>query len=659
VDSVLDADPHIGNAYVWALGIDTEEMPGAEDPAEVMNNSGGSEALADDNMYLQSVDVYTSAFGTSIALPAGNDGLTGGRVADPCIAYNSLCMGAYRHLGTADPADDVIADFSSRGPSPSGRKKPDLVGIGVTQYAERRWWVNGLWDGRMEGTSFASPQGAGAAALLAGSGISDPNAQKAILINSARQGRATPTDPMGSQTGWQPDWGWGALDLNAALGERTNFAASEVPGGSARFFRASNVQPTDRTTLVWYRRAWIACHTGDCMPQPMTLTNLDLQQLDPSTGAVQTQSASSIDNVEQVRSPGANTTTIYKVKATSTVDGLAAEPFALAGRRPLTALATPQPAVTVDVDATTQTPGQTATVTATVRNPSADLTAENAHLTLRLPDGVELTSGAATRDLGTLATSSPTTTHSWTVRGTADGVKKITAAATASRYGETFTGTATDSYTVDGTGPTTTIAAPGGRTTSRPLAISWGGADDLGSVAHYDVDVASDGGAFVPWHSATTATTSIYDAAVGHSYRFRVRATDTLGNRGGYTESATTEVVDRPPTATGTTTTAPPGTTKRDARLTLTRIKRGRSTIAIAATTDRYATGRVTVTFTCRAGGKRFTVKATERIRHGTVALALKLPRSARKTKTGVLTLSYGGDHFYAAQTLRRSIASR
>ena len=36
----------------------------------------------------------------------------------------------------------------------------------------------------------------------------------------------------------------------------------------------------------------------------MTLTNLDLQQLDPATGAVQAQSNSTIDNVEQVRSPG-------------------------------------------------------------------------------------------------------------------------------------------------------------------------------------------------------------------------------------------------------------------------------------------------------------------------------------------------------------------
>ena len=136
----------------------------------------------------------------------------------------------------------------------------------------------------------------------------------------------------------------------------------------------------------------------------MTLTNLDLQQLDPATGAVQAQSNSAIDNVEQVRSPGAAADAIYKVKATSTVDGLAGR--AVRARRPLgRSRRSPlrSPAVTVDVDAATQRASDTATVTATVRNPSADLTAENASVTLQLPAGVELLSGAQTRNLGTLA----------------------------------------------------------------------------------------------------------------------------------------------------------------------------------------------------------------------------------------------------------------
>src|SRR5215208_908105 len=201
------------------------------------------------------------------------------------------------------------------------------------------------------------------------------------VINSARQGRSAPAEAMGTQTTWQPDWGWGALNLEAALGERTNGAAASVPGGSARFFRATGVAAADRATLVWQRRG-TGCYQPGCYPSAMTLTNLDLQQLDPVSGAVQAQSNSAIDNVEQVRSPGAAATAIYKVKASSSVDGLTDESFAVTARRPLTALASPQPVVTADVAAGTQRAQETTTVTATVRNPSADLTAENASVTL-------------------------------------------------------------------------------------------------------------------------------------------------------------------------------------------------------------------------------------------------------------------------------------
>lgn len=96
---------------------------------------------------------------------------------------------------------------------------------------------------------------AAGAALLGGAGITDPLAQKAILVNSARLGRATPEAAMGSQIGWQPDWGWGELDLEAAHGQRTNFQTGTVEGGSARFYRATPAAAGERATLVWNRRA--------------------------------------------------------------------------------------------------------------------------------------------------------------------------------------------------------------------------------------------------------------------------------------------------------------------------------------------------------------------------------------------------------------------
>jgi hypothetical protein len=213
LDTVLDAAPLGGNAYAWALGVtqpldtDGNVLVGAADPAEVMSDSHGAEATEDDSISAQNLDGYTSTYGTTIARPAGNEG-PARTVNTGCMSYNTLCMGAFDYWGTEDPSDDRIPDFSSRGPTPAGRKKPDLVAVGVTMYADRRWAEpgRGLWSGATQGTSFASPQGAGAAALLAGSGLTDPNMQKAVLINSARQGAARPPRPWarrppGSRTG--------------------------------------------------------------------------------------------------------------------------------------------------------------------------------------------------------------------------------------------------------------------------------------------------------------------------------------------------------------------------------------------------------------------------------------------------------------------------
>jgi hypothetical protein len=284
------------------------------------------------------------------------------------------------------------------------------------------------------------------------------------------------------------------------------------------------------------------------------------------------------------------------------VDGLSAEPFALAARRMLTPLQSPKPAVTVDVDATTQLPGQLATVTATVRNPSSDLTAENAAVTLNLPAGVALESGAATRSLGTLPTNSPTQTFTWTVRGTTDGLKQLNATATADRYGETFTATAADYYVVDGTGPAPTITVPGGRTTAHELNVGWW-ADDPSGVAHWDVDVATDNGAYTTWLSHTSYSGLSYPTTAGHTYRFRVRGTDSLGNVGGYVESAPTEVV-APATAPPPVGEPPAPTkpTKRNAHLTLRRAKRARDKLGISARVDLLATGIAGAKYTYKVG---------------------------------------------------------
>jgi len=451
----------------------------------------------------------------------------------------------------------------------------------------------------------------------------------------------------------------------AALQERTNGVSANVPGGSARFFRATGVTATDRATLVWQRRA-SGCYQPGCYPSAMTLTNLDLQQIDPTTGALQAQSNSGIDNVEQVRSPGAAATAIYKVKAASSVDGLPAEPFAVTSKHPLTPLATPQPSVTVDVAATTQRANDTATVTATVRNPSPDLTAEDASVTLDLPAGVEITNGAQTRSLGTLATSSPTQTFTWTIKGTTDGLKNVIARAQASRYGETFTSTATDAYTVDATGPAPTIASPAATTTDRALTVAWGGTDAHSEIATYDVELSTDGGAWTAWLTGTTQTQATHTGVPGHRYRFRVRATDSLGNGSAWLESPETTVTEQlssPPTGGGpgpTVTPPPPPAKLPTPKLSVAKLKRMRAGLAVTGRIDGTATGRVLIRFVAKVGRKSVKSSfAVAKIKRGRFATTVKLGGRLRSVKRGTLELRYGGDPHFAAHTLKRSVTTR
>ena len=62
------------------------------------------------------------------------------------------------------------------------------------------------------------------------------------------------------------------------------------------------------------------------------------------------------------------------------------------------------------------------------------------------------------------------------------------------------------------------------------FGVSWTGVDDWHGVASYDVEVSTDGGAWLPWISGTQATGEVWLGSNGHSYAFRVRARDGVGN---------------------------------------------------------------------------------------------------------------------------------
>jgi len=163
---------------------------------DVVNNSWGS-AEGGDLAFQPDVQALRAA-GILPIFSAGNDGPDAGTISSPASFPQSVAVGA------TDP-DDRIASFSSRGPSPWGETKPELVAPGV----DVRSSMPGGAYASADGTSMAAPHVAGVAALLL---QADPSLTvtetEEILLNSARQlGDPVPNN----------DYGWGMVDAYEAV----------------------------------------------------------------------------------------------------------------------------------------------------------------------------------------------------------------------------------------------------------------------------------------------------------------------------------------------------------------------------------------------------------------------------------------------------------
>jgi len=142
----------------------------------------------------QAVEAAWNA-GLVVTVAAGNSGPAPGTINTPGINPHIITVGAVDERGTVDTTDDVIAGFSSRGPTIDGLSKPDLVAPGVsitslaadTSYLPKKnsgpkakpdkpskaksqaqpiqTTISNYYDS-MSGTSTATPMVAGTAALL-------------------------------------------------------------------------------------------------------------------------------------------------------------------------------------------------------------------------------------------------------------------------------------------------------------------------------------------------------------------------------------------------------------------------------------------------------------------------------------------------------------
>ena len=167
--------------------------------------------------------------GIVVVAAAGNDASSGKGLELPAADPFVLAVGGAETQGTGDPADDTIADWSSRG---DGERNPDVIapGSSIVSYRVPGSFIDESSQGRVgdtlqrgSGTSQATAVTAGAAALLLEGHDWTPNQVKAALRGSARPLAGDPRAV-----------GEGALDVSAAS------AAS--PADRTQPFRPANAR---------------------------------------------------------------------------------------------------------------------------------------------------------------------------------------------------------------------------------------------------------------------------------------------------------------------------------------------------------------------------------------------------------------------------------
>ena len=151
---------------------------------DVINMSiGGLPALNDGNNTRAILyDRLIEQSNVQMFISAGNSGAGVNTVGDPSVASKVMSVGSYIHrqtwqknYGSDSTQDDNMHPFSSRGPREDGGFKPNIIAPGAAISTVPMWQpgqpVGGTYVlppgyAMFNGTSMASPQAAGAAALL-------------------------------------------------------------------------------------------------------------------------------------------------------------------------------------------------------------------------------------------------------------------------------------------------------------------------------------------------------------------------------------------------------------------------------------------------------------------------------------------------------------
>lgn len=163
---------------------------------DILSLSLGSDAQqsAEDDPVVRAVEKAWDN-GMVVCVAAGNSGPQPSTIASPGISPKAITVGAADDRNTVDRSDDIVADFSSRGPTIDGLMKPDLVTPGVniiSLRAPRSFLDKTNSSARVDsnyislsGTSMATPICAGVVAqMLQRNPNQSPDNIKLQLINA-------------------------------------------------------------------------------------------------------------------------------------------------------------------------------------------------------------------------------------------------------------------------------------------------------------------------------------------------------------------------------------------------------------------------------------------------------------------------------------------
>jgi serine protease AprX len=298
-----------------------------QDPPDVYNLSYGGATSDDDDAFARFWDAVVSSNSKPVALSVGNSGPNNNQISSPAISYNALTVANMNDRNTSYRSDDIISPSSSRGPTLSGRKKPDIAAPGTRINSTYNFWELGNDFIEMTGTSMAAPHIAGAYLLLQdhmGTGEAEDLAQKALLINSADSW--TDSGPVDG-TYWNKTYGWGYVNLNKAYANRDNTVIDSLSVADRYHLYKGHMGAFDKATAVWHRRVTF---DGGVYPDTWyALTNIDLFLRGESDNALLAQSISTIDNVEQVSAPS-DKDVVVEVKIAGPITGADSEAVGLA-----------------------------------------------------------------------------------------------------------------------------------------------------------------------------------------------------------------------------------------------------------------------------------------------------------------------------------------